>query len=158
MASPPRLARLMSLLSLVGRKLQEEGNGYLKDIGLSASQLAVMRGLWQGDRCTLGELSGQCCCAPPNITGLVDRLEKKGLVERLPDPGDRRVVRVVLTEAGRELTGPAQALAREHLGVLEEALTPRELAQLIKLLEKIYRRQAGEAAEAVLATLGGDEG
>ena len=54
------------------------------------------------------------------------------------------------------MAGPAQALAHEHLGILEEALTPEELDQLIELLEKIYRRQAGEAAEAVLATLGGD--
>ncbi len=158
MTSSFRLARLMSLLSLVGRKLQEEGDGFLGEIGLSASQFFIMRGLWQQDRRTLSELSSQCCCAPPNITGLVDRLERKSLVERQPDPQDRRVIRVALTEAGRRLAQPAQALAHKHLGVLEEALTPEELDQLTRLLEKIYRRQAGEAAEAVLASLGGDEG
>ncbi|MGE5527702.1 MAG: MarR family winged helix-turn-helix transcriptional regulator [Patescibacteria group bacterium] len=83
----------------------------------------------------------------------MDRLEQKGLVQRVPDPDDRRVTRVTLTAAGWQISKPARDLAHKHLGVLEEALSDAELELLTGLLEKIYRRQAGEAAEATLAAL-----
>ena len=87
MSLPLRLARLLSLFSLVGRKLQEEGDGYRTDIGLSASQLAVMRGLWQGDRCTLSDLSCQCCCAPPKSPGSWTVWKRRASSNASPTPG-----------------------------------------------------------------------
>ena len=48
-------------------------------------------------------------CEPSNVTGLVDRLEKRGLVERRPDPQDRRVKLIAPTEAGAELSGKVWA-------------------------------------------------
>lgn len=157
---PPinRLVRAASLLALVSKRLQEDGDVFFQEIDLSAAQLAIMRSLWERDGLTLGELSCCCCCAPPNVTGLVDRLEKKGLVKRCATPEDRRVTRVQLTEAGRTLAKPAERVGRKHLSTLAEALRPDELDALVQLLEKIYRRQTGEAAEAVLAALGGTEG
>jgi len=75
-------------------------------------------------------------CEPSNITGLVDRLERNGLVERHADPQDRRVKVVAPTEAGRELS----AQVRADLGFAAEPL--RELArservQLRDLLRKM---------------------
>jgi DNA-binding MarR family transcriptional regulator len=49
------------------------------------------------------ELATRLKCDPSNITGLIDRLEARGLVERQPHPADRRVKYLVLTAAGREL-------------------------------------------------------
>ena len=48
-------------------------------------------------------------CEPSNITGLVDRLERRGLVERRPDPQDRRVKLIAPTDAGRELSAEVWA-------------------------------------------------
>jgi DNA-binding MarR family transcriptional regulator len=62
----------------------------------------VMRLKFQGAT-PLGELAGQLHVSPRNVTGLVDHLERDGLVERVPDPIDRRSVRAHLTEQGREL-------------------------------------------------------
>src|SRR6266853_654254 len=50
----------------------------------------------------LGDLADELDSTPRNITGLVDHLERDGLVERVPDPQDRRSVRARLTPAGRE--------------------------------------------------------
>lgn len=47
-------------------------------------------------------LAGRMGCDPSNITGIVDRLEDKGLVERLVDPSDRRVKQIAPTQAGRD--------------------------------------------------------
>jgi len=52
---------------------------------------------------SMGELAERLFCDASNVTGLVDRLEVRGLVERQLDPDDRRVRRLVLTAAGREL-------------------------------------------------------
>ncbi len=56
---------------------------------------------------SMGELADRLFCDASNVTGIVDRLESRGLVERQPDPDDRRVRRLVLTADG-------QALWRAH--------------------------------------------
>jgi len=63
-------------------------------------------------------------CEPSNITGLADRLEKHGLVERRTDPQDRRVKLIAPTEAGRELYAKVWAdlnFAADPLRGLERA-------------------------------------
>jgi DNA-binding MarR family transcriptional regulator len=52
---------------------------------------------------SMGELAEHLYCDASNVTGIVDRLEGRGLVERKPDPNDRRVKRLVLTAQGRTL-------------------------------------------------------
>jgi MarR family transcriptional regulator, organic hydroperoxide resistance regulator len=52
---------------------------------------------------SMGELADRLFCDASNVTGIVDRLEARGLVERQPDPDDRRVRRLVLTPTGRDL-------------------------------------------------------
>ncbi|MEA2828573.1 MAG: MarR family transcriptional regulator, organic hydroperoxide resistance regulator [Actinomycetota bacterium] len=56
-----------------------------------------------GEPRSMGELADRLFCDASNVTGIVDRLEARGLVERQADPDDRRVRRLVLTDAGREL-------------------------------------------------------
>jgi DNA-binding MarR family transcriptional regulator len=52
---------------------------------------------------TMSQLAGTLLCDNSNVTGIVDRLEERGLVERRPSPGDRRVKLIVLTPAGERL-------------------------------------------------------
>ncbi|MEO0965027.1 MAG: MarR family transcriptional regulator [Planctomycetota bacterium] len=72
----------------------------------------------------------------PDITRLTDRLRDRGLVDRHRDPTDRRVIRLTLTDAGRELVDdlnePVRELHRRQMGHLSE----RQLASLSRLLEK----------------------
>ena len=79
----------------------------------------------------MGELAQQMHCDSSNITGIVDRLTERGLVERRPAEGDRRVKLVALTAAGREL---AEELARRR------ALPPDEIAALSEAdLRRLHR-------------------
>lgn len=71
--------------------------------GLTGSQGAVLRLLATRGSLSSAEVSRRLRVTPSNVTGLVDRLEKKGLVRRSPSLKDRRVVRIVLTEKGRKL-------------------------------------------------------
>lgn len=81
-----------------------------------------------------------------SITTAIDRLEVRGLVERLPDPSDRRTRRVGLTTAGRDFM---QGIWAEHERSLEraaDALDPTERRDLIRLLLKLKRgASAGNA-------------
>jgi DNA-binding MarR family transcriptional regulator len=80
--------------------------------------------------------------ALPNATGIVDRLCERGLVERMPDAADRRVVRVCLTDAGRQLVDEMEAGRRERLRRLFGALTPAQQRRLALALRDL----AGAAA------------
>ncbi|MFG2139942.1 MarR family winged helix-turn-helix transcriptional regulator [Streptomyces sp. NPDC048650] len=81
-------------------------------------------------------IAEQLKCEPSNVTGLVDRLEARGLVQRRPDPADRRVKLVVVTDAGRTTAGllrGALDFAREPLAALpaKDRETLRDLLRTI---------------------------
>jgi DNA-binding MarR family transcriptional regulator len=105
--------------------------------GLTASQYNVLRILrGEGKPLPILEIAGRTVTVVPGITGLIDRLEKAGLVRRERSAEDRRVVFVDITPEARallaELDEPLLALHRELLGHLSE----KELRGLIRLLEK----------------------
>jgi DNA-binding MarR family transcriptional regulator len=70
-------------------------------------------------------------------TGRIDRLEKLGLVRRIPHPTDRRALEVELTEHGRELVDQVvgEHLAREH--EMLSVLTATEREQLVRITRKL---------------------
>lgn len=69
------------------------------EFDLSASQAKALHHLREPR--TMGELAEMLCCDASNVTGIVDRLEARGVVERQVVPGDRRVKRIALTDLGR---------------------------------------------------------
>ena len=82
-------------------------------------------------------LSRRMLVTAGNVTGLVDRAERDGVVERRSDPVDRRLSRVFLTSKGRELV---QALLPKHthdVTDLLSALDPGERRELRRLLGKL---------------------
>lgn len=71
-----------------------------KRMGVEASELLALEHLQAAGPMTLGRLGERISMSPGAVTALVDRLEKKGYVERIPNPGDRRSTLVRETEAG----------------------------------------------------------
>ncbi len=86
----------------------------LSPLGLSLPKLTVLGILVSSNSpLTLGELANKLACVRSNVTQLVDRLESDGLVRREADPADRRSVRAVITDAGRDRErAGSQALSR----------------------------------------------
>ncbi len=82
------------------------------------------------------ELAGTLHCDPSHVTGIVDRLEERDLVERQVDPDDRRIKNVVVTDAGRKLRQQLEERLYDDPPVLRE-LSPAELKQLHGLLRKM---------------------
>lgn len=78
----------------------------LAEVGLSMAKHGVLRLLVEaGEPLALSELAERQSCVRSNMTQLVDRLEADGLVRRIADPTDRRIVRAALTPAGEEREG-----------------------------------------------------
>ena len=75
-----------------------------RQFGLTSAQSGVLRNLFKAGALSSAELSRRLYVTPSNMTGIIDRLEKKGLVERQPKAGDRRVLLIALTESGVELS------------------------------------------------------
>jgi MarR family transcriptional regulator, organic hydroperoxide resistance regulator len=75
-----------------------------RQFGLTGPQSVVMRLLLNNGSMSSAELSRLMYVTPSNMTGIIDRLEKKGLVERVRRERDRRIALIVLTENGREMS------------------------------------------------------
>jgi DNA-binding MarR family transcriptional regulator len=108
-----------------------------REYGVTPSQYNVLRVLrGEGRPLPCLEVAERLVAAVPAITGLIDRLEALGLVTRERSTEDRRVVYVAITPGGLDLLGkldqPVLGLHRTLIG----HLSPAELTQLIRLLEK----------------------
>lgn len=90
-----------------------------------------------GEPVRMGELGCSVLLSQPGLSRLVDRLVRRGLVERCPDPADRRSVLVRLSETGRAVQ---KQVGRRHARQVAEAmavLNPDELRQLTSLTESL---------------------
>ena len=102
----------MSLLQ-AAEAVQARIEASLSPLGLSLSKLNMLGVLVNSSTpLTLGELAQRLACVRSNVTQLVDRLEVDGLVRREADPSDRRSIRAVITDTGRDRqVAGSQALA-----------------------------------------------
>jgi DNA-binding MarR family transcriptional regulator len=75
----------------------------LADLGLTFPLAHALRLLEPGRPRPMSDLAEQLLCDASNVTALADRLERKGLAERQPHPGDRRVKALALTDGGTEM-------------------------------------------------------
>ena len=93
------------------------------------------------DGLKMNELSRRMMVTGGNVTGITDQLVAEGLVERVDVAGDRRAYRVRLTPRGRKVF---DEMARQHESWIVQAfggLSPREIDNLHKLLDKVKQHQ-----------------
>ena len=117
---------------------------------LSLVHLHVMSLLEMDGPLPMRVLSEALDVSQASATGIVDRMEQRGLVERQRDDGDRRIVRVALTDEGRQLVAGFATERREHLLRLLDELTDEELAAF--LLGARAMRRVRELAYSTHAT------
>ncbi len=109
------------------------------DYDLTPQQFGLLAFLWQRDGLSQTELSERSQIDRTTIGGLIDRLEKEGLVQRLPHPEDRRAYSICLTEKGKALETALSPLALRVQEKITGKLTDDERETLKKILEKLRR-------------------
>ena len=93
---------------------------------LSLSQFTVLQTVEEEGDATVSELAAAACVAVPTVTRLLGSLERDGIVERHRVDDDRRIVRVRLTPAGRELMGEKRAWILDRQRAVYDGLSASE--------------------------------
>jgi MarR family transcriptional regulator, organic hydroperoxide resistance regulator len=104
---------------------------------VTPQQWAVLNRLWEQDGLSQAELAERTFKDPPNTARILDRVERKGLVRRVPDPGDRRVQLVQLTDAGRDLRGVLVPLAQRVLARALRGIDDSEREATLDVLRRV---------------------
>ncbi|MGW7256344.1 MarR family winged helix-turn-helix transcriptional regulator [Streptomyces sp. NPDC054834] len=138
MSSPQKTRRpdelTMEVVELIGDVVSRFYADYEEAAGehaLTGAQARLLS-LLSLEPLPMRKLAQKLKCEPSNVTGIVDRLENRGLVERRPDPADRRVKLAAATDEGRRVARDLREglrFAREPLAGLsdEERLALRDL-------------------------------
>jgi DNA-binding MarR family transcriptional regulator len=120
----------LSALRFAGRSLHLLQERWAEQHGLSEGRLGVLFRLYRRGDCPMNDLAEDLDSTPRNITGLVDHLERDGLVERVPDADDRRSVRARLTPKGQARIESIWKQGLRHQYEMAEGFTKEDLAQL----------------------------
>jgi DNA-binding MarR family transcriptional regulator len=135
----------LAALRAASHSFRNRMDRWLDRHGLSESRLALIVRLDRMGEVTLGDLAEALDVSPRNVTGLVDHLERDGLVERFPDPDDRRATRVRLSKAGAAKLAELGAEKGRSTHDLVAGMTDEELAQLRHLLLKLVQNISATA-------------
>lgn len=112
-------------------------DGHVRELGLTPPQFDVIATLGNTEGMSMKDLAEATLVTKGTLTGIVDRLEKKGFVRREVPPENRRSFTVTLTSKGEELFQDTFPNHIAHLQPRFEQLNPAELKQLQKLLAKL---------------------
>lgn len=129
------------LIGKAAQRISRRAREKLASHGVTPTQYAVLKVLWEQDGLSGAELGGRLLIDSATITGIADRLQSAGLLERRPHDEDRRVHSLFLTQRGQALQTPLDA-AMDQLN--EEVA--REMADEAPALWAALRR-LGEAQD-----------
>ncbi|WP_375583436.1 MarR family winged helix-turn-helix transcriptional regulator [Cyclobacterium xiamenense] len=135
-----QFSRYSFLLDRTARKVKQYAQQKFKlnAFDITVDQWLVMKNLEENDRLSQTELAHLVFKDQPTLTRIVDLLCKKGYVERIPHPQDRRSYRLHLTSSGKEKVAelkPQIALIRQKAW---ENLTEKDFEEFKRILNTIY--------------------
>jgi DNA-binding MarR family transcriptional regulator len=112
-------------------------NGQVLGFDFGISQLKALAAFHEYQEYTMGELSKNASVTMPSMTEMIDGLERDGIVERWRDSEDRRVVKVHLTEKGKEMRRKFMMRRRNEFKNIFGKLSKEERDDLVNALEKV---------------------
>ena len=107
-------------------------------LDISVDNWVILNRLWEKDGWTQSELANMTYKDKASMTRIIDGMEKKRLLERKPDPFDRRVYKIFLTNKGREMKDQLSHLAKENMEQAIKGFSEKELEILFEQLDRIY--------------------
>ena len=114
---------------------------------LSLVHLHVLTVLQVRGTLPMSRLADELDVSVASLTGIIDRMEARGLVERRREPDDRRVILVHRTDAGDAVFGEMAAERRKHLEALFDRMTDEELESFLVGLRALRRVRSDAMAE-----------
>ncbi|UFJ39000.1 MarR family transcriptional regulator [Brevibacillus humidisoli] len=126
--------RLLKLTKKVNSRLYQE----FISTGFTVAQILVLKQLGEAPR-TIGQISKAVDLSYSTVSGIIDRLEKQGFIERFRDDKDRRVVWIQQTEAAIEKRKNMRVFQEEYYHSLFANLSDDELDKILESLEILMR-------------------
>ena len=142
-----RIAELTGFIDRLIGRFKETEDLFASRLEVSERELMLLRALVEDGPMITKALGGRFGVPVSTMTGLIDRMEKKGLLRRIPHRRDRRSIELEATPAGalalREHARVLEAMARGMLG----ALPDKDQEALMTLLRRVDARIAGALAQ-----------
>ena len=136
------LRRIVRAIDLHSRRLYER-------CGLTGPQLATLRAAWvMGEGASAGAVARRIQLSQPTVSGILDRLERQGLVARVRDDSDRRNVIIRVTESGEAVVRGSASLLQDRFVLAFRGLQSWEQLQMLSTLQRIAFMMDAEAIEA----------
>lgn len=132
------LRRIMRAMDVYSRQLSGSH-------GLTGPQMLCLREIAEQGSLTTGALALAIALSPATLTGILDRLEVRGLVSRERRPEDKRRVLVSLTALGRQMAQELPSPMQERFGDLLQELSTEEQAVIRKALNRVAKMMEEEA-------------
>ena len=129
------------LLAQVGAHAAMKFGERLKTLQLTPPDAGILRMLSHSSGLSQQELSGRLKIHPSRLVAILDELENQGLVERKPQPDDRRQYALHLTPKGSDVLSQIGKVAREHMEDICSTLSANERDTLGDLLRRIADQQ-----------------
>ncbi len=123
-----------------------DGAGQSQSPSVPPAQLRVLAILAENSQTNMSRLAETLEVVPSSASRLCDRLEATGLLRRVPDPRDRREVRLMVTPAGRRLLERLRESRREALAEVLERMPATDRQDLVRSLRS-FAEAAGNATE-----------
>jgi len=144
------------ILNDVARLLRTYADHRAAQFGMTRAQWAVLVRIDRSEGLNQSELAETLDLQPITLTRLLDKLCDSGLIERRPDPADRRAKRLFLTPAARPLLKQLSALGEETMAGVTEGLTQEDIERMVaelatvkdNLRRLIHQRNANAAVGA----------
>ncbi|MBE7486341.1 MAG: MarR family transcriptional regulator [Polyangiaceae bacterium] len=140
MAEQPELDSIVEAILY----LYTESRRITKDLaarhGVTGPQLAVVKMLEPVGKLSLSELSWKIRARNSTVTGIIDRMEREGLVERRRSEDDRRVIHITLTRKGQRLATEIPVEPVQIFRQILSELSARDAAELSRILTRLARR------------------
>jgi MarR family 2-MHQ and catechol resistance regulon transcriptional repressor len=130
------MGEVFELVEQTAKGLRRIQRQTVREVGLTPPQYGVLHLLWDQDERPFKDLADALLCTRATITGIIDKLERKGYVTRKPNPADRRSLLATLTAEGRALQFSAPTLDAIYDNCCS-GLTPLEFQQLGFLLRRL---------------------
>lgn len=130
---------IRSTLDKVSSQMRRNYSESLRELNLYVGQDNLLNRLWLGDGITQMQLCEHLKCEPPTVSNMVKSLEQNGFIYRKRDDEDARVMRIFLTDNGKEIETPVKLKWKQHQDSLLHSITLEEriiLKDLLKRMEK----------------------
>lgn len=147
--------RILRSLRRISRAIELHSKQLKADVRLTAPQLICLRELRDVEQTTPSQLAHAVSLSQATITGILDRLESRGLVARERNPRDKRRVLVELTAEGRAAVDAAPLPLHARFAARLAKLTEEERSQIESVLARIVRMMEAEAIDAAPMLVGG---